>query len=398
MFTVRGNTDPVIAADLGIAVGRVLLGARDDLLDVVTGIATRRSAEDEFARSLRAVAGLSWELRRYRRQRISKVSTFLPSNNVLYSYTLFGIIPASYCDRVAVRPSTRVSDTALALHDCLVSGLQNAGLNIEMKPVPQRRFLEDCSGSHAVVFSGRPENGAQLAANLGSRTRILTFGSGPNPIVVGPAADLEVACQDVIEARMYNSGQDCLCPDVVFVHSSVVAEFQDRLAAALDAVTVGDRWHPETTVAPLVYPDAFDGAARFLAEFQDAIVRGGYVDARIRLVEPALLRLAWDPEFRPPELFSPIVVLMEYDNSAKIESWLCADAELTRGMYVSIYGEPALEARRCIGTSVVCVQQTTFDVEDGNRPFGGYGAEANVVYRDGAASARPLLLSAEVYR
>ena len=58
---------------------------------------------------------------------IDRLSVFLPSNNVLYSYVLFGVIPSLYADRVDIRPSSRTRQTAVAVHQLLAEACAFAG-------------------------------------------------------------------------------------------------------------------------------------------------------------------------------------------------------------------------------------------------------------------------------
>ncbi|MEU5090318.1 aldehyde dehydrogenase family protein [Streptomyces sp. NPDC021356] len=373
-----------------------LLRHRDELHGVLTRVATAQAANDELFRSLRALAGAPWEVLRNAPRRLTRLATFLPSNNLLYSYVLFGVIPSLYTDEVRIRPSARVAPAAMAVHEILgphLSGL--GGGRVLMEPVSQRQFLADCARSDAVVFAGQPDNGRTVAAQLPGDALLLAFGSGPNPLVVGPEADTDAVCRTVLTARLYNSGQDCLCTDIVFVHRSLVREVVPRLTAALAEVGVGDRRDPATRVAPLVYPDAVQEAAAFLTAHREFTVGGGRVDLARRVVEPTLLHLPWQDAFHPPEFFSPVVLTMEYSDPAQITRWLHSAEESARGMYVSVFGEPALAGRTRVATSVVCEERVTFDVEDGNRPFGGYGPLSGSVHRHGTATGRPLLLSAE---
>ncbi|MFB7469007.1 aldehyde dehydrogenase family protein [Streptomyces sp. NPDC056224] len=374
-----------------------LLDRRSELMSVLTRVATRQAAEDEFFRSLRALSGAPWEILRNSPGRLRRLATFLPSNNLLYSYVLFGVIPSLYTDEIRIRPSARVARSAMAVHEILGPAVRAHGGLVEMAPVSQRAFLADCASSDAVVFTGQPENAADVAARLPDDALLLAFGSGPNPVVVGPEADLDEACRSVLAARLYNSGQDCLCTDIVFVHRSVAGEVVTRLADSLADVRIGDRRAASTRVAPLVYPDAVDGAAAFLAVHRQSVVRGGGVDTLRGAVEPSLLHMPWQGALHPPEFFSPVVLTMEYEHAGQIRQWLHSPEETARGMYVSVFGEPALTQTR-ISTSVVCQERITFDVEDGNRPFGGYGPRASGVRRMGKAAGRPLLLSAEAGR
>lgn len=371
--------------------------AADELVRSVAEIATGQSAVDELHRALRTLSGAPWELARNRPQRLERLAAFLPSNNVLYAYVLFAVVPALYSEQVLIRPSRRVAAATARIHELfcsLTAGVGGLG-RITMMETTQREFVRASAAADAVVFTGRYENSLDIARALPSRCRFLTFGSGPNAFVIGAHADLEHAVDDLVLARLYNSGQDCLCPDLVLVDKAARDDLVRRLLRRVSDLAVRDPRDRDALVVPLAYDDAVAGAEELLARHADAVLAGGVVRRRERIVEPTVLELPFSDRLHPPELFSPIFCLTAYDHADDVRAWLESPTERERGMYVSVYGEPGLGGA-VIGTSVVCHERTTFDVEDGNRPFGGFGERAGNVRRHDEVVARPLLLSAEV--
>ncbi|MEU8122403.1 aldehyde dehydrogenase family protein [Spirillospora sp. NPDC049024] len=370
------------------------LEAQDRLIGVLTDITPYDAARDELHRAIRTLSGATWEIARNDPRRLDRVAVFLPSNNVFYSYVLFGLVPALYSGEVAIRPSARTRETALALHDVMLERLPWLRGRVRLAEASQRDFVKVCAASDATVFTGRYENGLNVMERVGPDPLFLLMGSGPNPMVVGPDADPAAVCRSLLISRLYNSGQDCLCTDLVFVHRSRIRPLLDRLRGHLSALPVGDRRKPGTLIAPLVYDDAVEGAAEFLDAHRYHLVHGGEVRAEDGYVAPSIVVLPSAEGFSPPELFSPVFCLCAYDDVEEIRAWAQTPAELDRGMYATVFGEPRLTGE-LLGSAVVCRERTTFDVEDGNQPFGGYGPQASSVRRDGTLAARPLLLSAE---
>jgi hypothetical protein len=366
-----------------------LLARREALLAVLTEVATYESAADEVQRAIRALAGAPWEVSRNAPRQLSQVTAFLPSNNILYSYTLFCLIPSLYTDRVIGRSSSRVRTVTQRIH-AILGDL--TGDRVTLTDATQREFVALSGGSDAVIFTGQADNAQQVMAAVGDGPVVLAFGSGPNPFVIGPEADLDRAAADLFGARLYNSGQDCLCPDVAFVHASLADELVDRLCDAAGRLTVGDRRDPSTRVAPIVYDDAVEYARDFLAAHREYVRHGGRVDAATGVVEPTVVHLPWRDGFEAPEFFAPILCVVTYHDAHDLAAWFTSPTQIRHGMYASVYGEPDLP-RDLIGTTVIAAQRTPFDIEDGNRPFGGYGPHAGAVRVDGVVTGRPLLLS-----
>lgn len=374
-----------------------ILDNRQCLRDILTEIATRSAAEDEINRSVRTLAGAAWEIGQHRPPRIDRLSLFLPSNNVLYSYTLFGLVPSLYARRVDIRPSSRSRRTAQAVHE-LLSGVHPpiADGALTLVEASQREFIAGCARSDAVVFTGQYENAIQVMEKLDERICFLFLGSGPNPLIVGPQSDPGPTGRALLNSRLYNSGQDCLSTDLVFVHRSVLDATLDRLSESLRRLPLSDRGAPGAVVSALVYPDAARAAGKYLEDHAESVVHGGGYDSEALLVEPTVIVHESSEKLHPPEMFSPIFNIVPYDDPIEIEHWASAPLEVSRGMYAMVFGEPRIPGPR-LGSAVVLRDMTTFDHEDGNRPFGGYGWRAGSVReRSGVLAGRPVLLSAEL--
>lgn len=382
-------------SDLSLQVAQGIVARQDRLMDIVSGFATAASARDELHRSVKTVSGAWWEMRVHDPGELSRVTVFLPSNNVLYSYFLFGVVPALYSREVMLRPSSRSISVVGDLHKEISSFLPaEISRRIRMCEVSQREFVRESETADAVVFTGQYENGLDIIERVGGRPRVLMMGSGPNPFVVGPEADVSLVVRSLLRARMYNSGQDCLAPDVVFVHESVAERFLGSVTGSLGALKVGERRDPSADLAPLIYSDAVQGAVDFLREHGSNIVYGGEVEVSSGLVEPHVLMWETDTEIHPDELFAPILAIVPYSSPEFIHEWSAHSREDARGMYISIFGEPGLRGER-VGTASVRREVSALDSEEGNQPFGGFGTEASSVHHEGRIEAGPLLLSAQ---
>ncbi|MFJ1801819.1 aldehyde dehydrogenase family protein [Streptomyces sp. NPDC088180] len=371
-----------------------LLDRSEELIGVLTGMATRDSAVAELDSAVHVLRGGREEAARFAGRAGGRVCTFLPSNNVLYSYVLFGLMPGLWSDEVLLRPSARTRDVVLPLQE-LLRDLPHSP--VALMDVSQRNFVELCRTAEMVVFTGRYENLLRIRESIPADIPVLGFGSGPNPVVAGPRADVPEVVRATVEARLFNGGQDCLCPDLLIAHTSVYQEIAEGLSAAFGRVPRAPREQPGLVSPALFYADAFDAAAEFVESHRDKVRSGGQVDPHSRWLEPTVLEFPHLAEIHPPELFSPVLCLAGYSEPSEVRAWLESGTERARGMYVSVYGEPAL-SDPVLGTSVNCGAHTALDAEDGNQPFGGYGERASARWQNGEVAARPLLLSREAGR
>jgi succinate-semialdehyde dehydrogenase / glutarate-semialdehyde dehydrogenase len=121
-----------------------------------------------------------------------------------------------------------------------------------------RPLIED-PRIRAVTVTGGSAAGAQIAAAAGAALKktVLELG-GSDPFVVLPGADIAHAAAMAAQTRLSNSGQACGCGKRFIVDSSVAAQFERGLAAALESRTVGDPMDPGTQVGPLARADLRD--------------------------------------------------------------------------------------------------------------------------------------------
>ena len=69
-----------------------------------------------------------------------------------------------------------------------------------------------------MIFTGRYESAEEVDAQCPYGLFIFQ-GSGVNPVVVGPEANLSAEVLDhIVTSRAFNGGQDCAAPDAFLVH------------------------------------------------------------------------------------------------------------------------------------------------------------------------------------
>jgi succinate-semialdehyde dehydrogenase/glutarate-semialdehyde dehydrogenase len=128
-------------------------------------------------------------------------------------------------------------------------------------------------GVDAVGFIGSVATGRRVAERAAGKTQILELG-GNGPMVVLEDANLELAAEATLEAAYLCAGQSCTAGERFLVHSSVRAEFVERVVAATERVRLGDPFDPSTTMGPL---NNEQNALKFDAHVAEARSRGAVV-------------------------------------------------------------------------------------------------------------------------
>ncbi len=201
----------------------------------------------------------------------------------------------------------------------------------------------------AVTLTGSNAAGSQVAAAAGKaiKTSVLELG-GSDPFIVMPGADLDIAVQTAVKARVVNNGQSCIAAKRFIVAEPVAVEFERRFVAGMEALVVGDPMDPKTDVGPL----ATEAQLRTIASQVDGAVKAG---ARVltggrRLDRPGwyyaptvLAGIAPDSPAYYEEVFGPVALLFRVkgiDEAIRLandspfglgaSAWTRSDAEQAR--------------------------------------------------------------------
>ena len=119
----------------------------------------------------------------------------------------------------------------------------------------------------AVTLTGSSATGARIAAASGRALKksVLELG-GSDPFIVLADADLAAAATTGVRARNQNAGQSCIAAKRFLVEDDVVADFERRLAAGVEALRIGDPLHAATQIGPLARSDLRDNLERQVRE------------------------------------------------------------------------------------------------------------------------------------
>jgi len=119
----------------------------------------------------------------------------------------------------------------------------------------------------AVTLTGSDTAGALVAASAGKALKkaVLELG-GSDPFIVLADADLNAAATVACRARNQNNGQSCIAAKRFIVEEAVADEFEQRFAAAVAALKVGDPMDRGNQVGPLARGDLVDDLERQVGE------------------------------------------------------------------------------------------------------------------------------------
>tara|TARA_B110000495_G_scaffold121285_1_gene105302 strand:+ start:310 stop:1740 length:1431 start_codon:yes stop_codon:yes gene_type:complete len=180
---------------------------------------------------------------------------------------------------VIIKPASETPLTMLALMPLLEeAGVPKGLVNV----LPSRKtgalvdhMLHD-PRVRVVSFTGSTGVGRKLLHSAADQVLKPAMELGGNaPLIVFEDADLDVAVEGTMLAKMRNLGEACTAANRIYVHADVAEAFTVKLTAAMRALKLGDGIDPTVDVGPLVNAETRDKVAAFVA---DAVARGAKVE------------------------------------------------------------------------------------------------------------------------
>lgn len=194
----------------------------------------------------------------------------------------------------------------------------------------------------ALIGSSRVADSLKKMHPKSNRLHAVLGLDAKNAAIILPDADLEATVKEVVTGTLSFNGQRCTALKILFVHSSVVDEFNKLLAAAIDKLQLGMPWDKGVAITPLAEPEK----PGYLKEcIDDAIAHGAAIinaedgggNQGYSLMKPAILyptnrdmKIYWE------EQFGPVIPVVAFDDELAPVDYV---TESKYGMQASIFSE-----------------------------------------------------------
>lgn len=231
------------------------------------------------------------------------VPALLAGNTVLLKHA-----PNTICSAFAIERAFRAAGFPIGCLENLVIDHDDAA-----KIIADPRVV-------GVTLTGSTRAGKAVgeAAGRAIKKVVLELG-GSDPYLVLADADLELAAEICVAARLHNSGQTCIAAKRFIVIDTVADEFCERVVARMRAAVVGRPRDPATTVGPLARFDLRDAlhdqVERSVGAGARVLLGGELPDGPGAFYPPTVL-----DGVRPgmpaadEELFGPVAAVMRVQN------------------------------------------------------------------------------------
>ena len=183
-----------------------------------------------------------------------------------------------------------------------------------------------------------------------NRLRLVLGLEAKNPAVVLPDADLDNTVKECISGSLSYNGQRCTALKVLYVHESIIDEFNKKFSEAVDNLKYGLPWEKDAFLTPLPEPNK----PQYIKDLiDDAIAKGAKIinkkggEMTENYTYPAVMYPVDDSmDLYHEEQFGPVVPVISYKD---INEPLDAMAASDYGQQVSLFGRDVRKIGPLIG-------------------------------------------------
>ncbi len=318
-------------------------------------------------------------------QPIGTVLAVMPWNFPLWQVGRFAAPALMLGNTGLLKHASNVPQTALYLEEaCLRAGIPQGVFQTLLVGSDKVEGLLRDPRVKAATLTGSEAAGRSVASIAASEVKksVLELG-GSDPFIVMPSADLGRAVEVGVKARVQNNGQSCIAAKRFILHEDIAQEYEERFAAEMAKLVVGDPLDPATDIGPLATPSGRD---EVVEQVEDAIAKGARVlCGGERIDRPgwfypptALADLTPDMRVYREEVFGPVAAMFTV---ASIDEAIALANDSDFGLGSNAWTEDAGEQQQFIAeleAGMVFINwmvTSYYDLPFGGVKRSGYGRE-----------------------
>ena len=291
--------------------------------------------------------------------------------------------PALACGNTMVfKPSEITPLTALKLAEIYKeAGLPDGVFNVVLGAGATGSALVAHPNVAKVSLTGSVATGKRVAAMAADTLKKVTLElGGKSPIIIFDDCDKESAVNAALAANFYSTGQVCSNGTRVFVHDTMFDAFVDEVVDRSKAIVIGDPFHPDTQMGPLVSAQQLDKVMGYLSEARTSsnvtLLCGGDVSSGDDkeggyFITPAVVVAETDDHpIVTEEVFGPVMTVLKFSD----EDDVLTRANNTRlGLAAAVFSQNFSRAHRvanALRAGIVWIND--YNITPAEIPFGGY--------------------------
>ena len=237
-----------------------------------------------------------------------------------------------------------------------------------------------------------------MAEGMAPDAALIAETGGLNAMIVDSTALPEQAVRDIVASAFQSAGQRCSALRVLYLQKDIEKPFLEMLFGAMDELRLGNPWHHDVDVGPVIDARAQADFAGYIEAARKAgtLLKAMEAPAQGHFIGPAVIRVS-GIEALEREVFGPILHVATFradQIDAVVDAVNGCGFGLTFGMHTRIDGRvEQVTSRLKVGNAYVNRNQIGAIV--GSQPFGGEGLSGTGP-KAGGPSYVPRFLRTEV--
>lgn len=237
-----------------------------------------------------------------------------------------------------------------------------------------------------LTFTGSTEVGRTLAAQCAPTLKKLSMELGGSaPLIVFGDADIGKAVAGTIAGKFRAGGQTCVCPNRIYVHSSIRDRYVEALVEAVKALKVGNPFEAGVKIGPLIDAKGVAKVEEHLEKLKaggaKVLAGGDRHELGGRYFQPTVTLGGDDNLLCEEETFGPLAAIFSFDSDEEAVERANASPFGLAAYLFSQDIDRALWASRRIEAGIVGAN--TGMMSNAANPFGGvkqsgYGREGSI--------------------
>jgi aldehyde dehydrogenase (NAD+) len=230
-----------------------------------------------------------------------------------------------------------------------------------------------------IFFTGSPRVGKIIMKAAAEHlTPVVLELGGKNPCIIDQDANLDIAAKRVVWGKCINSGQTCIAPDYLMVHSSKKEAFVEKLIEAYKQLYPAEGAQTNPFFGKMVSQQAAARMEKLIA--QGKIRFGGTVDQENRQVHFTILdNVRMDAELMNEEIFGPVLPIITFDNLEQSIDEVNHKERPLAAYYFGSSRRAAFFAENILAGGVA-INDTIMQITNSKLPFGGVGSSGMGAY------------------
>ncbi|MDX9916048.1 MAG: aldehyde dehydrogenase [Sphaerochaeta sp.] len=277
---------------------------------------------------------------------------------------LVSAIAAGNC--ALLKPSTQSAATTAIIAELITSLFDERYIQVST----DRSVIEE-QWDH-IFFTGGAQVGRMIAQSAAQRLIPTTLElGGKSPVIVTEHASPTLAARRIIWGKCLNSGQTCVAPDYVLVHTDAKAALVEAMKRSLTAMFGSDVLGSED-YSSIIGEDHFN---RLITLFEyGKLLWGGQIDPKRLRIAPTLMG---DVDLASPlmqqEIFGPILPIITYE---RYDEALAFIKERPHPLAAYLFSNDKNEQQRFVNELSFgggCINDVVMHLANPRLPFGGIG-------------------------